>query len=190
MLGWGVLTLMVLSWATLVVWVQTDPCTFDCGDRGRGRVAALLWFLSLAAVPVGTWLLKVSFEADDEIGRESVFASLASKLLCLFALTMLLAGAYAGFHLLKNLTNLATGCCNSNAPIAAARTEWAAGATFSGAGVIWFGFIGISTFVGARKLDAVVTAGPSATLLWVTAGWLALVTLGGLLVSGMLPISP
>lgn len=185
-LGWAVLGGVAFSWVALTLWVVTDPCTFDCGDFGRGRGAFALWILSLAAVPAGAWLLKSSYKSEGQVPRESIPEALGAKLLYLFSFAMLLITAYAAFHLLKNLTSLVTGCCGNGPSLEYMQSSWRTGAVFSAFGLAWFGLIGFNTLTAARRLDRSVHGGPSPALLWVAAVGLSLAAFAGAIASQFL----
>lgn len=183
--GWALLAGVVLSWVALTIWVATDPCTFDCGDFGRGRGAIALWILSLAAVPPGAWLLGKSYEVDRETPPHSVTAALGAKLLYLFSFAMFLIMMYAAFHLIKNLNSLVTGCCSNGPSLESMQSSWRAGAVFSAFGLAWFGLIAFNTVAAARAMDRAVEGGPP-ILLWLTAAAMSVAALAGVLISQLM----
>lgn len=184
-LGWAVLAAVVFSWIGLTLWVATDPCTFDCGDFGRGRPAIALWILSCAVVPAGAWLLKNSYKGEDDTLRPSLVTALGAKILQLFAFAMLLIAAYAAFQLVKNLSSLVTGCCSNGPSLESIQSSWRAGAVFSAFGLAWFGLIGFTTLGGARRIDRAVEAGATPFVLWVIAGAVSIVAFAGVVFSSL-----
>jgi hypothetical protein len=151
LMGWLVLGGLTVYWGSLAVGASTAPCEFDCADLRRA--AFFLGLLSLPGVPVGAWLLAFSYRTSGTPAR-SFPVRVTACLLLAFAAVMLLTVAFATFQLFENLASLATGCCETTAPIEYARSSWRFGALGAGLSIAWFGITGAATLPAARSLLA------------------------------------